>query len=259
VDWGGTHLRVVGLDRRARKIFHLTQTAPPPSGLPSVLASLWKRKRLNPLPVLVLGGKGIWKPEVRRSWQKRLQSLARRTIVLSDVEIAHKAALGGEAGVLILAGTGSIALGTSFEKKWARAGGLGPRHGDEGSGFWIGCRYRGRVTANSPKQVRDTAKFASVVMAKAKRRDPRCLLIIQEAQGHLARLIADTAGRLFKKGVVPVSWAGGLMEERFFRAGVFRQARNLLSLSGLQMKTLTPRREPVEAAALYGLELSRSR
>ena len=44
-------------------------------------------------------------------------------------------------GVLLLAGTGSIVLGRDRRGRWARAGGLGPLLGDEGSAFWLGREW----------------------------------------------------------------------------------------------------------------------
>ena len=45
-----------------------------------------------------------------------------------------------EPGVVVIAGTGSIAYGVSQRGVAARAGGWGPTLGDEGSGYWIGRR-----------------------------------------------------------------------------------------------------------------------
>ncbi|GAB4571205.1 MAG: BadF/BadG/BcrA/BcrD ATPase family protein [Anaerolineae bacterium] len=56
----------------------------------------------------------------------------------SDVEIALIGAHGGQPGVLVLAGTGSVALGVDHAGRRARAGGWGYLLGDEGGGFWLG-------------------------------------------------------------------------------------------------------------------------
>jgi N-acetylglucosamine kinase-like BadF-type ATPase len=47
-------------------------------------------------------------------------------------------ATGGSDGVLIIAGTGSIACGVTSDGRRARVGGWGSRAGDEGSGYCIG-------------------------------------------------------------------------------------------------------------------------
>ncbi len=72
--------------------------------------------------------------------------------VVNDVEIVLESEAKGEPGVVIIAGTGSIALGKDASGKTARIGGWGHMIGDEGSGYWIGreaiCRslksYDGR-------------------------------------------------------------------------------------------------------------------
>jgi len=52
--------------------------------------------------------------------------------------IAYIGAIGLKPGVLLIAGTGSIAIGRKQDGTMIRAGGWGPAFGDEGGGFWIG-------------------------------------------------------------------------------------------------------------------------
>jgi N-acetylglucosamine kinase-like BadF-type ATPase len=58
----------------------------------------------------------------------------------TDARIALAGATAGKPGIVIIAGTGSIAYGVNKEGKVARAGGWGPTLGDEGSGTYIGRR-----------------------------------------------------------------------------------------------------------------------
>ncbi|MGB8582247.1 MAG: BadF/BadG/BcrA/BcrD ATPase family protein [Candidatus Sulfotelmatobacter sp.] len=58
--------------------------------------------------------------------------------VVGDMQIALQAALGAEPGVVVIAGTGSIAYGRNAQGKTARAGGWGFAISDEGSAHWIG-------------------------------------------------------------------------------------------------------------------------
>ena len=58
--------------------------------------------------------------------------------VVGDMEIALQAALGAGPGVIVIAGTGSIAYGRDAQGKTARAGGWGFAISDEGSAHWIG-------------------------------------------------------------------------------------------------------------------------
>jgi glucosamine kinase len=59
-------------------------------------------------------------------------------LILGDVEIALDAAFPGEAGVLVLAGTGSNVVGRTPEGSLVSAGGWGPVLSDQGSGHMIG-------------------------------------------------------------------------------------------------------------------------
>jgi glucosamine kinase len=60
--------------------------------------------------------------------------------VTTDQEIALEAAAGSGPGVVLIAGTGSAAFGRNAAGETARAGGYGPRIGDEGSAYEIGRR-----------------------------------------------------------------------------------------------------------------------
>lgn len=58
-----------------------------------------------------------------------------RMSVTHDGLIALSGAMAGEAGIIVIAGTGSIAFGRNAEGRTARAGGWGYLFGDEGGGF----------------------------------------------------------------------------------------------------------------------------
>ena len=61
-----------------------------------------------------------------------------RTLVVNDALVALVAGVGNQSGVVIIAGTGSIAYGVNPDGYAARSGGWGYVLGDEGSGYWIG-------------------------------------------------------------------------------------------------------------------------
>jgi N-acetylglucosamine kinase-like BadF-type ATPase len=75
--------------------------------------------------------------QVVRGIMRRL-GFRSHTLVVNDALIALVAGVGDAPGVVIIAGTGSIAYGVSADRQAARAGGWGYVLGDEGSGFWIG-------------------------------------------------------------------------------------------------------------------------
>jgi N-acetylglucosamine kinase-like BadF-type ATPase len=69
---------------------------------------------------------------------RELQIHVRHLLVENDGFAALLGATNGDPGILVIAGTGSIAYGVNAEGVTARAGGWGHRVGDEGSGYWIG-------------------------------------------------------------------------------------------------------------------------
>lgn len=58
--------------------------------------------------------------------------------LLSDYEIAHSGALGGEEGIIAISGTGSVCYGKTKDGLCARSGGWGHLIGDEGSAYGLG-------------------------------------------------------------------------------------------------------------------------
>ncbi len=71
--------------------------------------------------------------------KKLKQSLPFARIILkADALIALEGALFGDAGVVIVCGTGSIILGKDRRGRIVKIGGWGPLIGDEGSAQWVG-------------------------------------------------------------------------------------------------------------------------
>ncbi len=86
-----------------------------------------------------VGLSGGARPETAETVRRMLAEFVSGEIeVVGDMEIALHAAFGTEAGVIVIAGTGSIAFGRNSRRRTVRAGGWGHAIGDEGSGHWIG-------------------------------------------------------------------------------------------------------------------------
>ncbi|MGH7567935.1 MAG: BadF/BadG/BcrA/BcrD ATPase family protein, partial [Gemmatimonadales bacterium] len=66
--------------------------------------------------------------------------VARQVRVLGDAEVGLFAAFEGGPGVLLIAGTGSIAFARDPQGTLQRRGGYGWQLGDEGGGYWLGRR-----------------------------------------------------------------------------------------------------------------------
>jgi N-acetylglucosamine kinase-like BadF-type ATPase len=244
VDLGGTWVRV-SLSGAAPRAYR--GPTPGVAGLPALLARLWRRWRLSrgDLAALGVASRGIWTRGERQALARRLRRFAPRVIVISDVEAAYLAALGAVPGVLLLAGTGSIALGRDRRGRWIRAGGLGPLLGDDGSAFSIGRAWlrdavapaRARRIATSPDAVARVAALAPGVLRRARQGDRTARRIVRDAQEALAALAAHTARALGLRPPITLSWAGGLLGNAAFRAGVWRHARG----RGLRVRPVRPK------------------
>jgi N-acetylglucosamine kinase-like BadF-type ATPase len=240
VDLGGTWLRACAIDGRGRILRRVKMPASPPERLNFALRKLWKQWGLGKPDQLIVGSKGVWKSSKTRGMAVRLRGLAERITVISDVEMAYAATLGDRPGILLLAGTGSIALALDAKGRWRRAGGLGPDKGDEGSAYWIGRKYLKR-TSRRVLDIRRTAALARRVLRLAPR-SVLCAGIIDEAQGHLSSLVEKLAvGKTLRIG-----WWGGLMSDDRFRRGVFNKVRKALPLSVIEVKA--PPKDPLGSA-----------
>lgn len=207
-----------------------------------------------------------------------------RTVVTSDVTIAHAGALGGRPGVVVLAGTGAATLGISPAGERVHVDGWGYLLGDAGSGFRIGQAAlasalahrdgRGPPTslvaraedrfgplaelaslvhgaANPPRLV---ASFTDAVADAARAGDEVARDIWSRAAEDLARSAAAAVRRLEElrarsdaSSSVPVSWAGGLMANRDLLLGPLR--RELERLAPTAALT-PPEGDPLHGAAL---------
>jgi len=233
VDLGGTWVRV-SVSGAATRAFR--GPTPGPARLPALLERLWRRWRLarRDLATLGVASRGVWTRAERQALARRLRRFAPRVVVISDVEAAYLAALGPSPGVLLLAGTGSIALGRDRRGRWSRAGGLGPLLGDDGSAFTVGRAWlrsssvppsRARHIATAPDAVARIAALAPSVLRRARKGNRTAQRIVREAQHALADLVETAAKRGHQRQSIQVSWAGGLLTNENFRAGIWRELR----------------------------------
>src|SRR6185437_5615243 len=96
------------------------------------------------------------RPEIQETVHGLLAEIISGEIeIVGDMEIALEAAFGDGAGVMVTAGTGSIAYGRNANGQTARAGGWGFAISDEGSGYWIG-KTAVATAVREGEQTRDT-------------------------------------------------------------------------------------------------------
>src|SRR4051812_17476549 len=98
--------------------------------------------------VLLVGAAGAGRQPEREELRTALRSenLVSHVRVTTDIEIALAAAFGDGPGIVVSAGTGSVAVGRDWTGKEYRIGGYGWQMGDEGSGYAIGRASLGAVS-----------------------------------------------------------------------------------------------------------------
>src|SRR5271155_5722550 len=96
----------------------------------------------GPVDEVIVGAAGaLAAPDAARALGDALLASLRaeRVAVTSDAVIAHAGALDGGPGVVLIAGTGVVALAIGADGALRTADGWGPWLGDEGGGAWIGA------------------------------------------------------------------------------------------------------------------------
>jgi glucosamine kinase len=194
---------------------------------------------------LCAGVAGVGRDAERQAlWQALVaRDLASEVLIHYDFSIALDDAFGDGPGVLLIAGTGSVAFGRSPAGATARCGGWGPVIGDEGSGAWIGRKALSVVTSAADGREPDTAltgailtaaqvnetqdliawaaeaaprqlaTLAPVVLSVADSGDLRANALVSLAVEELVLHVRALARQLFadERAALPVALSGGLL------------------------------------------------
>jgi glucosamine kinase len=242
--------------------------------------------RIDPAQVTrtCVGVAGAARPEVAEMVREIVAEIVSGDIeIAGDMVIALHAAFGEGPGIVVIAGTGSIAYGRNLEGKTARAGGLGFAFSDEGSGHWIG---RAAVTATlqdageNPKstgallqaimkawkaETRDALALAAnaspppdfavlfpAVLATASSGDGLAAEVLRQAGSELATLAKVVISRLFPgPGPVPVAMCGGVFRNSaLVRKTFYNELRSQCPQVAIPEKIVDP--------VLGALDLARS-
>jgi N-acetylglucosamine kinase-like BadF-type ATPase len=233
-----------------------------------------------------LGLAGVDRPAERKVIRLILRRLGVEASVRveNDALIALIAGAPDRQGVVVVAGTGSIAFGVDASGATARAGGWGHILADEGSAYWLGhAALRkgiraadGRGPANSfgervsrklglevpvgliawfydqHNSRYRVAELAELVEEAASEGDTEAEELLDEAALHLARAARAVAGQLTFPSAYPVVLSGGA-----FRACPSLEQRIARHLN-LDAASVTPLRgEPARGAVLAALDLLR--
>jgi N-acetylglucosamine kinase-like BadF-type ATPase len=216
-----------------------------------------------------IGVAGAGRQEIASAVHKIIaEVIAGEIEVVGDMQIALQAALGAGPGVIVIAGTGSIAYGRDAQGKTARAGGWGFAISDEGSAHWIGrtavaallraadeaADDRAAQTSGLFREMKsiwkvesfeqlarmantnpDFASLLPAVVAAADAGDELAEQVLREAGRELGQLVGIVVRRLFMgdNAVIPLAMAGG----------VFRYAAIVREAFCAAVHTLDPRLE----------------
>jgi N-acetylglucosamine kinase-like BadF-type ATPase len=201
-------------------------------------------------------------------------------VISSDFEIALVGAHGKRRGVLVLAGTGSLAYGINSRGNTALVGGWGYLLGDEGSGYWLGMEAlravlrmvdeRGAQTSltqavfdtfqlqqsrdvvvwlyqSDTPRVRQIAELAPLVFAHAAAGDAVAEQIVTTGARELA-LAARTVLHRLDREPLPIAFTGSLLSTPN------PLSNSLCALLGLPDLPI-PRYSPALGAALLALDM----
>ena len=184
---------------------------------------------------------GAARPEVQDAVRRIIAEVISGNIeITSDMEITLEAAFGEGPGVIVIAGTGSIAYGRNVQGQTARAGGWGFAISDEGSGYWIG-KTAVATAVKEGEQIQDTcllkaiakswgvtthqqvvmaangmpapdfAALFSVVQKAAEKQNKQAREVLTQAGKELVVLAEDVISRVFTEAdSVPVAMSGGV-------------------------------------------------
>jgi N-acetylglucosamine kinase-like BadF-type ATPase len=200
--------------------------------------------------------------------------------VETDARVALAGATDLGPGVVIIAGTGSIAYGVNERGEFARAGGWGPAMGDEGSGYYIGrraleavvsawdhrspatsmtepvCRHFGvgsppelpAAIYEAPQRVmREIAQLAKIVVREARSGDEAARAILTDAGIELARAVIAVVERLkMQAETFRIAYVGGVFEAGELIIKPMREAIGLVASHAFVAPPLLP---PVLGAA----------
>jgi glucosamine kinase len=224
--------------------------------------------------VLVVGAAGVGREPEREELRKALrgENVASSVVVTTDIEIALTAAFADGPGIVVSAGTGSVAVGRDRTGTRHRIGGYGWQMGDEGSGYAIGRASLGAVsravddrspkTALSDRLLRATrsdnyddlvrwaagaspaevAALAPHVLAVAAAGDPLAQGIADYAARELSQLAICLVPKMDITPPIPVAVTGGLL-------GADQPLRKTLLAKLAEEPLFQPTDTPVDAVA----------
>ncbi len=212
IDAGGTHVRLAFADARTGEpVGETLLIVAAPSGEPPTQLVPDSPESHRRVVAVCAGVAKYTRPGVVDEWDRFLRARFPDALprIVPDYEIAFHAGM-GQSGVVVVAGTGSVAYGENAATgEKMRVGGRGWEWGDEGSGAWLSTEMVRRTLRALDGQAHVSA-LTRAVCAELGTNDPA-----QLAAEARARAGADGgAGRGFLLPLLSRSLGGGDTEAR---------------------------------------------
>lgn len=186
---------------------------------------------------------------------------ADRVLIVHDAVIAHAGAFGEGPGLLLIAGTGSVALARASNGDAVTVGGWGYVFGDEGSAFWL-ARL---VLADAMRREEDASALVRAALERFSQPSLRALARAFYAGAIARREIADFARTVLEMAAagdraaaeyaVGAAQALGDLAGRAARAGALEPDARVAAAGGMTRSLLF--RDALEDAVLQRLPQAR--
>ncbi len=226
------------------------------AALAAVLADLGRPA----VAAAVAGAAGCDTPEALG----RMRALLTAALPGAAVDAVHDtrlvlAAAGLDAGIALIAGTGSVAYGVAPDGREARAGGWGHLLGDEGSGYWVVREAVRRVLAEDDRGD-PPGTLARRLLAETGVADPPMLITHLHRHREPARWAALSHAALEAEPGLAAAAAAELAGAAVTVAGRLRLEGPVVLAGGLLLgePALTAATEAALAAALPGAAVLRA-
>lgn len=201
IDGGGSNLRVVIVDESMNQLALVRSTTANPNiigyDVSKTLIQNTLRQALQKLKIETVDAVGIGiagAPATRsRDW---LETVVREVlpdthiVASADDEIALVGTFAQREGILILAGTGSIAYGINREGERLQLGGWGYMLGDEGSGYWLGLQALHLLTQYLDKPSKSSSSIVDklLLVPELSKRDTLIRWLYQDRDASVAKV-----------------------------------------------------------------------